>query len=99
MLLMLEVMDREPSLRVVWGAALLLGFIGLIATRVRRWLVLPALALVAIAAWHQVSEFLDPQVGPAIMREAGLGYLIQSCAAISVAVILSLLGLLPKRAV
>lgn len=42
--LMLDVMDKEPSLQVVWGTALLLGLIGLIATRFRRWLVLPALA-------------------------------------------------------
>jgi|SRR6267378_2740320 len=99
MLLMLEVMDKEPSLRAIWGAALLLGVVGYVATRFRRWLVFPALALVAVAAWTELGELVDQQVGPAIMREAGMWYVAQAGAAIALAVILCVLGLLPKRAV
>jgi|SRR6266850_6076634 len=99
MLPTLEVMDREPSLRAIWGAAILLGLVGYLATRFRRWLVLPALALVAIAAWTQLGELLDPQVGPAIMNEAGQWYVAQAGAAIALALILCVLGLVPKRAV
>jgi len=93
----LEVMDKEPTLLAVWGAAVLLGLVGYTAARFRRWLVIPALAVIAFLAWAQLGELADPTVGPAIIQEAGRGYLIQSCAAVALAVILSVLGLAPKR--
>jgi len=92
-----EVMDKEPSLRAIWGAATFLGLVGFAAARLRRWLVIPALALIAIMAWSQLGELADPTVGPAIIQDAGRGYLVQSCAAVALAVILSVLGLVPKR--
>jgi hypothetical protein len=92
-------MDKEPTLLAIWGAALALGLLGFAAVRFRRWLVLPALALIAFVAWSQLGELADPFVGPAIIQEAGRGYLIQSCAAVALAVIISVLGLVPKRAV
>ena len=90
---------QEPSLRAIWVAAVLLGLVGFFATRFRRWLVLPALALVALIAWTQLGQLLDPQVGPAIMQDAGQWYVAQAGAAIALAVILCVLGLTPKRAV
>ena len=99
MLHMLEVMDKEPSLRAIWGAAVLFGVAGYVATRLRRWLVFPALALVGVAAWTELGGLLDPQLGPAVMREAGIWYVAQAGGALALAVILCLLGLLPKRAV
>jgi hypothetical protein len=90
---------QEPSLRAMWVAAILLGLLGFFATRFRRWLVLPALALVAILAWTQLGQLLDPQLGPAIMQETGQWYIAQAGAAIALAVILCVLGLAPKRAV
>jgi hypothetical protein len=98
MLLLLEVMDKQPTLLAIWGAALLLGLLGFAAVRFRRWLVLPALALIAFLAWTQLGDLADPFVGPAIIQELGRGYLIQSCAAVALAVILSVVGLVPKRA-
>ncbi len=92
-------MDKEPSLRAIWGAAVLLGIVGYVATRFRRWLVLPALALVGLAAWRELGALLDPQVGPSIIREAGMWYVAQAGAAVALAVILCVLGLLPKRQV
>ncbi len=97
MMLILEVMDKEPALRTVWGAALLLGLVGFLAARFRRWLVLPALGVIGFLAYWQFSALVDSAVGPAIIEEAGRGYLIQSCAAVAVAVLLSVLGLVPKR--
>jgi len=97
MMLVFEVMHKEPTLRTVWGAALLLGLVGFAAARFRRWLVLPALAVIAFLAYSQLSELADPVVGPAIIQEAGRGYLIYSCAAVALAVLLSVLGLVPKR--
>ncbi len=92
-------MHNEPSLRVLWAGAAALGLIGFAAVRFRRWLVLPALALIAIVIWIQIGDLLDPQVGPAIMQEAGLWYVAQAGAAAALAVILCVLGLAPKRAV
>ena len=99
MLNVLEVTDKAPSHRAIWGAAVLLGVAGYVATRFRRWLVLPALALVGLAAWTKLGELLDPQVGPTIMQAAGMWYVAQAGAAVALAVILCVLGLLPKRAV
>lgn len=99
MILFLEVMDKEPTLLAVWGTALVLGLVGFTATRFRRWLVFPALALIAFVAWSQLGELADPVLGPAIIQEAGRSYLIQSCAAVALAVVLPVLGLVPRRAV
>lgn len=99
MLHMVGVMDKEPSLRVIWGAALLLGVVGYLATRFRRWLVIPALAMVGVVAWTELGGLLDPQVGTAIMQEAGVWYVAQAGGAIALAVILCVVGLVPKRAV
>src|SRR3989442_12490569 len=92
MMLILEVMDKEPALRTVWGAALLLGLVGFLAARFRRWLVLPALGVIGFLAYWQFSELADPAVGPAIIQEAGGGYLIQSWAAVAVAGLFSGFG-------
>jgi hypothetical protein len=99
MILLLEVMDKEPSLRTIWGAAVALGGAGYFLARVRRWFVLPVLAAIAIAAWAVFGELLDPQVGAGIVQEAGLWYVGQVCAAVALALILCLAGLAPKRAV
>ena len=99
MILMLEVMGKEPSLRAIWGGAILLGLVGFFGARFRRWLALPALALVAIVAWTQLGELLDPRVGAAIMQQAGQWYVAQAGAAVALAVILCVLGLVPKREV
>ena len=92
-------MNNEPSLRAIWGAAVLLGAVGFFATRFRSWLVLPALALVGLAAWKELGDLLDPHVGAAIMQQAGMWYVAQAGAAVALAVILCVVGLLPKREV
>jgi len=97
--LMIAVMDKAPSLRAIWAGAAVLGLAGYAAVRFRRWLVLPALALIAIAVWTQLGDLLDPHAGPAIMQEAGLWYVGQAGAATALALILCLLGLAPRRAV
>jgi hypothetical protein len=97
--LMLEVMDKEPSLRAIWAGAAVLGLVGYAAVRFRRWLVLPALALIAVAVWTQLGDLLDPHVGPAIIQERGRWYVGQAGAAAALAVILCVLGLAPRRAV
>ena len=88
-----------PSLRAVWAGGAVLGLVGYAAARFRRWLVLPALALIALVAWTQLGDLLDPHLGPAIMQEAGGWYVGQAGAAVALAVILSVLGLAPRREV
>src|SRR2546430_14985031 len=95
-MLILAVMDKEPSLRTVWGAALLLGLVGFVAARFRRWLVLPALTVIGGLAYWQLSELADAAVRPAIIQEAGRGYPIQSCAAVGGGGLLSGFGVGPK---
>ncbi len=97
--LTIQVMDKEPSLRAIWAGGVVLGLVGYAAVRFRRWLVLPALALIAAAAWTQLGDLLDPHLGPAIMQEAGGWYVGQAGAAFALAVILCVLGLAPRRAV
>ena len=97
MLFVFAVMDKEPTLPMIWGAAVLLGGAGYALARIRRWLVLPILALIAIAAWTVFGELVDPAVGPGIVQEAGFWYVGQVCAAVALAVVLCLVGLAPKR--
>ena len=86
-----------PTLPAVWGAAVASGLVGYWATRFRRWLILPALAIIAFVAWSQLGKLADPVAGPALIQQVGRGYLIQACAAVALAVILAVLGLAPKR--
>jgi len=88
---------KEPTLLAVWGAAVGLGLVGYWAARFRRFLVLPILAVIAFLAWSRLGKLADPVAGPAIIQRVGYGYLVQACGAVALAVILSLLGLAPKR--
>ncbi|HEY3220682.1 MAG TPA: hypothetical protein VGJ80_08120 [Gemmatimonadales bacterium] len=90
-------MTSLPTLLAIWGAAIGFGLVGFAAARFRRWLVIPALGLIAIVAWSRLGQLADPTVGPAIVQETGRGYLIQACAAFALSVILAVLGVVPKR--
>ena len=73
-LLLLEVMDKEPSAAALWLQALVLGGAGYLAGRYRpRWLALVVL-LTSFALGGWVSELRDPFVGAAMRREAGPTY-------------------------
>ena len=90
-------MLKEPTLLALWGAALGLGLVGYWAARFRRWLVLPVLAAIAFLAWSRLGTLADPVAGPAVIQRVGYGYLVQACAAVALAVVVSLMGLAPKR--
>lgn len=92
-------MDKQPTLLALWGAALGLGLIGYFAARFRRFLVLPVLAGIVYLAWSRLGALVDPATGPALIQAKGLVYVIQACAAVALAVTLSILGLVPKRGV
>jgi hypothetical protein len=91
-LLFLEVMDKELSLLAVWGIFAGLGFLSLVLARLKRWLGVVSLPLMAFFASAQVGELLDPFVGPAILEEAGRAYVVQSYIAITVGLLLSLVS-------
>jgi hypothetical protein len=88
---------KEPTVLALWGAALGLGLVGYWAARFRRLLVLPVLAAIAYLAWSRLGALVDPALEPAAIQRLGYGYLIQACGAVALAVVLSLMGLAPKR--
>ncbi|OFZ70683.1 MAG: hypothetical protein A2Z01_01210 [Betaproteobacteria bacterium RBG_16_58_11] len=86
-----EVTDKVPTLSLIWGVAIASGAVCFIATYFRRWL----LILAAFPAVWFLTLFLEihsSDVGPAVLIEAGRGYLVQAyLAALSVAA-LGILG-------
>ena len=91
--LLLEVMDKEWSVQAVWFLFLIFGLIGLLLGRRTWWASIPALAVIALLAVHQLSEMHDPFVGPDMLSEAGRNYFVQSYAAIIISFILALGGM------
>jgi hypothetical protein len=71
-----EVMDKEPSSTWLISCGLILAVLALVAVRLSRWslaIFAPAALLSAVVL---TSEICDPYVGPAILREAGLTYVV-----------------------
>jgi len=92
-LALLEVMDKEPSLFGIWVATA--GFAGIGFWSARRW-VWPGvlfLAWDALSFWGTHDELTDPFVGPAILQEAGKGYVIQSYVAHAISISATAVGL------
>jgi hypothetical protein len=90
-------MDKEPSLTQIWiefGVLILLG-IGL--TLLHRRLALLVLPFIFLFAFGTLDELQDPYVGPAILHEAGRGYVIQCYLAVILALSTPLIALLAKR--
>lgn len=94
---LLEVMDKEPSPLNVWLFFLFLGVGGFLLCRYRYWLLFVALPLSLVFAWAHLGELHDPFVGPAIVREAGRSYVIQSYVAMTIAIVLPCLGMILRR--
>jgi hypothetical protein len=91
-MMLLEVMDKEPSIRSMWISALVLGGGGLLLCRRWPWLVLLILPVVALGTWALSAEIADPFVGPAILREAGTNYPTHAYASGALSAILPLMG-------
>jgi hypothetical protein len=93
-----EVMDKEPSLLVTAILYGVLAALGYLLSRQRWWWGLLSLPFVAALAWRDVSELYDPFVGPAIVREAGYGYVLGWHALIIAGFALPVTSALWKRA-
>jgi hypothetical protein len=87
-----EVMDKEPSLRRIWTWALCAGIGGLVGWPIA-WPLGLAAALFGVPFFLGLfGEITDPHIGPAIVNEAGRGYVYQSCAALALFVLLHAVG-------
>jgi hypothetical protein len=92
LLILIGVMDKEPTLTQTWGTFLALGVVaGLLARRWRRtlWVSIP---LFLLFAWGLVAKFTDPFVGPAIRAEAGWRYVWLSLGAVAAGALFLVVG-------
>ena len=92
-----EVMDKEPGLTLVWLVATSLAVFGFAAGRYRPSALLLIAPLVAVGAAALLLELFDPHVGPALRNEASGTYLVQSLAAVTVALVSPMIGLWIRR--
>lgn len=76
-----EVSDKIPSLLEIWGVAGLAAFVLLLAARFRPSVLLPTLLLATMWFMALLVEIHAPDVGPVILREQGLVYVMQAYAA------------------
>jgi hypothetical protein len=93
-----EVMDKEPSLLVRAILFGLLGIIGYFLSRRTWWWGLVPLPVVAVFAWIDLNDLLDPFVGPAITREAGRLHVVGWYAVMVAGFALPIAGALSKKA-
>jgi hypothetical protein len=92
MILLFEVMDKEPTLAVIWGGYLLLGGAGFFLGRVNPVFLVIILPVVFLCAGLNLSELNAPSIGADIVREAGYGYVIQNYIAMFLAAALPVAG-------
>lgn len=92
-LLVLEVVDKEPSVIAIWIRAIVLGLVGCLAGRWRRWAALPFMVWLGLSLWAGMGEVHDPFVGPAIFREAGRAYPWHLFASSMLGFVLAFLGM------
>ena len=94
----LEVMDKQLGVPTLWTAGIVLGALGLLAARWRRWAALPFVLALAVLGAAALSELRDPTVGTDILREAGRGYPWHLAASMSLGIALAVAGaIFPKR--
>lgn len=70
-----EVMDKEPTLPVLFGLTAIFLLAALLLARLNAWAPLLVLPVSGIYAIGMASELFDPHVGPAILAEGGWAYL------------------------
>ncbi len=87
-----EVMDKEPSLAVIWSFFLVAAIGGFLLVRPTPFVLPVILLVVYVYSSLIISEINDPFVGPDIIREAGISYVIQSYVAIAIGLFGPMLG-------
>lgn len=71
-----EVMYDEPALATIWVLGILGGVAGLLALRVRWWLLIVTLPLPFLFFLEMLAEVSSPEFGPAIRAEEGNIYVV-----------------------
>ena len=89
-----EVMDKEFPLAFLQYFFFGFGAIGFSVAIIRWWLCLPVFLLIVPFGLVHISELYDPNVGPAILAEAGREYVVQSHLAILAGGALPILGII-----
>ncbi len=92
MFLLFEVMDKHPSLPQLWGFCLILGVAGFFLARKNPLFLLFILPFSFVFSLLHLSEINDLYIGPAIILEAGQGYIWQSYLAMFIGTVLPLAG-------
>ena len=95
---LLEVMDKELPLWMVAVESVTIGITGFYLARRRSLLSIPVYVLALLDA-SRIQELRDPYVGPAILKEAGLAYVVLSYLFAAIVLVLPLIGLLRSRKV
>ena len=86
-----EVMDKEPTLFVIWGYTLIGSLVCFWSGQYKWWIPIIIFPIAIGLPLGSVIETLDPHVGPAIFNEAGWSYVLQAYAA-TFLVVFALIG-------
>jgi hypothetical protein len=89
----LAVMKVEPSLPTVWALAAVFGGLGFWSARRWVWPGLAVLAWILLSLRGVHNAVTDPVNGPALLPEAGQGYVTQSYVAHALSIAATLVGL------
>jgi hypothetical protein len=76
-----EVMDKEPTVSLIWAWAIFAGVLGALVWSIRWWLGVAVSAAVGLMFFSHWLEVSDAHVGPALRQEGGPAYLWNSAAA------------------
>jgi hypothetical protein len=93
-----EVMDKEFGLLVVAAVGVIAVVMAFAAARWLPWALVVVVPAVAYVFAIQLSELVDPHVGPAILREAGPLYVGVSWTLPILAVVAVIVGFAVRRA-
>jgi len=89
-----EVMDKEATIPEVWAWALVGAAAGVLLPSYRWWLIFVSLPLSAFIPLGNVLECHDAVVGPAILREADVSFVLQCHLALGLVLAANIAGLL-----
>jgi hypothetical protein len=94
--MLLQIMDKEPTLLKIWILFLSCGAIGFVLCRLEHRAVIIIFPAMALFSYFWYSKLNSPNVASAIRAEAGHSYVYQSYLAIIMALVAPILGAILK---
>ena len=94
---LLEAMNKEPTILGLWLGALTFGLGAAVAARWRWWASLPFLAILILRATVIWWELQDPFAGPAALREVGVAYRLHFAFSTSLGGLLAVAGIMHSK--